>query len=162
MAKRILIVAALVFAALEASAGDFVDEMCKSYKKTEGAQVVTVGRAMLSVAFARADKASKAALKKLNKMTIIALESGTPGLMDKVNADLAAVERQGALFLGETTDSKTGSYCKVYIMKDGEIYTHLLMFFKSDDSSKTGLVDMSGRFLESDLETLGKSANPIR
>ena len=162
MAKRILIVAVMIFAALEASAGDFVDEMCKSYKKTDGAQVVTVGKAMLSVAFATAGKESKAVLRKINKMTIIALEKDAPGLIEKVHSDLAAAERQGALFLGETTDSKTGTYCKVYTVKAGDLYTHFLMFFKSSDGSKTGLVDMSGRFLESDFETLGKSANPIK
>ena len=161
MTKRILIVAVMIFAALEASAGDFVDEMCKSYKKVDGAQVVSVGRAMLSVAFAKADKTSKAILKKIDKMTIIALDPGTAGLMEKVDADLASVERKGAQVIGEMKDDKTRTWFRAYIVKEGEYYTHLLMLFKSDDGAQTGLIDMSGRFLESDLETLGKAAKPI-
>ena len=148
MAKRILIVAVMIFAALEASAGDFVDEMCKSYKKLDGAKVVTVGKAMLSVAFVSADKESKAVLKKINKMTIVALDPDT-------------AERKGAQMVGEMKDSKTKTWFRAYIVKEGEYFTHLLMLFKSDDGSQTGLIDMSGRFLESDLETLGKAAKPI-
>ena len=161
MAKRILIVAVMIFAALEASAGDFVDEMCKSYKKVDGAKVITVGKAMLSVAFVSADKESKAVLKKINKMTIVALDPDTPGLVEKVYSDLATAERKGAQMIGEMKDSKTKTWFRAYIVKEGEYFTHLLMLFKSDDGSQTGLIDMSGRFLESDLETLGKAAKPI-
>ena len=161
MTKRIMIVAVILFAALEASAGDFVDEMCKSYKQEEGAKVVTLGKTMLSMAFASADKESKATLKKINKMTIVSLDAAKSGLMDKVKADLDGAEKKGAQMIGETTDDKTKTYFKAYIVKEGEYYTHLLMFFKSEDGSQTGLIDMAGRFLESELETLGKSAKPI-
>ncbi|MBR5034660.1 MAG: DUF4252 domain-containing protein [Bacteroidales bacterium] len=161
MAKRILVIAVMIFAALEASAGDFVDEMCKSYKKVEGAQVISLGKTMLSMAFAKADKETKATLKKINKMTIVALDADKPGLGDRVKADLSTAEQKGAQLIGEMTDDKTKTYFKAYIVKEGELYTHLLMYFKSDDGTKSGLIDMSGRFLESDLETLGKSAKPI-
>ena len=161
MTKRILIVAALLFAALEASAGDFVDEMCKSYKSREGAQVVTMGKGMLSVAFAGADKQSKAVLKKIKQMTIVALDPKVDGLMASLESDLASLESKGAQMIGESTDPKTKMWFKAYVVKEGEYYTHLLMLFKTEDSKNQGLIDMSGQFLESELETLGKSAKPL-
>ena len=161
MTKWICVVAALLFAALEASAGDFVDEMWNSYKKEEGANVITMGKTMLSVVFATADKETKAAIKKINKMTIVALDAGNQAILKKVEKDLATAEKKGAQMAGETLDPKTNTLFKIYIVKEGEYYTHLLTYFKSNDGSKVGIVDMAGRFLESELEALGKSSKPI-